>query len=32
MAQMKFTAKYAETLKRTKDGWKFTFSQKLPNW
>lgn len=32
MEQMKFTAKYAETLKRTKDGWKFTFSQMLPNW
>ncbi len=31
MEQMKFTAKFAETLKRTKDGWKFTYSQMLPN-
>jgi ketosteroid isomerase-like protein len=31
MEQMKFTAKFAETLKRTKDGWRFTFSQMLPN-
>lgn len=31
MEEMKFTAKFAETLKWTKSGWKFTYSQMLPN-